>query len=67
MAKLTRYVKKSTEELVSQLQKILIDDGAAMIAGYYQFNACSAPYIEGATANGAADYYWLTNAIRPAK
>ena len=54
-------------DLVSQLQKILIDDGAAMIAGYYQFNACSAPYIEGAAANGAADYYWLTNAIRPAK
>lgn len=52
--------------IISNLQKILIDDGAIMVNGYYQFNSVNSERAVGAVANGIADYYWLTNQIKPA-
>ena len=53
-------------KIISNLQKMLIDDGAIMVNGYYQFNSVNSKRVTGAVCNGTADYYWLTNKIKPA-
>lgn len=60
------YDEAEMGQIISNLQKILIDDGAIMVNGYYQFNSVNSARATGAVANGIADYYWLTNKIKPA-
>ena len=52
--------------LVQEMQQILIDDGAALIHGYYKGNICSSKSVEGANVY-TADYYWISTAIKPAE
>ena len=52
-------------EIITRLQQILIDDGAALVHGYYNSSMISSPAVEGAQIH-TADYYWLTTEIKPA-
>ena len=54
------------KELVQEMQQILVDDGAALIHGYYKGNICSTKSVEGANVY-TADYYWISTAIKPAE
>ena len=54
------------KELVQEMQQILVDDGAALIHGYYKGNICSTKAVEGANVY-TADYYWISTAIKPAE
>jgi peptide/nickel transport system substrate-binding protein len=57
--------EKRKESFV-KLQQILIDDGAALVHGYYNSNMDSSTSITGATTH-TADYYWITTDIKPAQ
>lgn len=52
------------KEDIRQLQQILLDDGVAIVHGYYTSSMCSSKAIENASI-GIADYYWLTSEITP--
>ncbi len=54
------------KDLVQEMQQILVDDGAALIHGYYKGNICSTKSVEGANVY-TADYYWISTAIKPAE
>lgn len=62
----TEFNSVEIGKIISNLQKMLIDDGAIMVNGYYQFNSVNSKRVTGAVCNGTADYYWLTNKIKPA-
>ena len=51
---------------LEQAKQILVDDGAALIHGYYKGNICSTKSVEGANVY-TADYYWISTAIKPAE
>ena len=53
-------------KIVTQMQQILLDDGAYLLGGYYVFNSVNSQNVTGVVTNGTADYYWITNAIAPA-
>ncbi|MCR5538618.1 MAG: hypothetical protein K6F13_05050 [Lachnospiraceae bacterium] len=53
--------------IVQQMQQMLLDDGAYMMAGYYNFNSANSSNVTGVVTNGTADYYWITNDIAPAQ
>lgn len=51
-------------QLGIELQQILLNDGAALFLGYPETNMISSTKIQGAIMH-PADYYWLTNLIKP--
>jgi len=53
-------------QLMIDMQQILLNDAAALFLGYPETNIISSTKITGAIMH-PADYYWLTNAIKPAK
>ena len=53
-------------QLMSDMQQILLNDAAALYLGYPETNIISSTKITGAIMH-PADYYWLTNTIKPAK
>ena len=53
-------------QLMIDMQQILLDDGAALFLGYPETNIISSTKITGAIMH-PADYYWITNKIKPAK
>ena len=53
--------------IVTQMQQILLDDGAYLLGGYYNFNSANTSAVTGVVTNGTADYYWITNDIAPAQ
>ena len=52
-------------ELISQMNRILTEDNALMLGGYYNFNICSTQAVTGAY-NPTCDFYWVTADIKPA-
>ena len=52
--------------LVQEMQQILIDDAAVLIHGYFNSNMSSTKNVQGADVY-TADYYWITNKIKPAE
>ena len=64
--KICNYTEDKIKELVQEMQQILVDDGAALIHGYYKGNICSTKAVEGANVY-TADYYWISTAIKPAE
>lgn len=55
------------KDIITQLQQILIDDGAALIDGYYNSSMIYNKSKVGYAHIHTADYYWITNEISPAK
>lgn len=63
----TELDTEERKKIFVRLQQILIDDAAVLVHGYYNSNMCSnAKAVSGATV-ATADYYWITNAIKPAQ
>lgn len=52
-------------EYIAELNRILTEDCAVLLGGYYNFNICSSAAVTGAI-NPACDFYWLTKDIKPA-
>lgn len=52
--------------LIVRMQQILLDDAAALVFGYPKSNMISGARVTGAEIY-PADYYWVTEAIRPAQ
>ena len=52
-------------ELIAAMNRILTEDSAMMLGGYYNFNICSSPDVVGAY-NPTCDFYWVTFDIKPA-
>ena len=57
--------KGKRDELIAEMNKILTEDNAMMLGGYYNFNICSSPDVIGAY-NPTCDFYWVTFDIKPA-
>lgn len=53
-------------DYIIQLQQILLDDAAALVYGYYNFNLCSTSAVTGAYCP-TSDYYWVNKDIKPAQ
>ena len=53
------------DKLIFEMNRILTEDDAMMLGGYYNFNICSAPTVTGAY-NPTCDFYWITFDIKPA-
>ncbi len=53
-------------EIVKEMQQILVNDAVAIIDGYYNSSMIYSKKVEGAHI-ATADYYWITNKIKPAK
>ena len=53
-------------QLMIEMQQILLNDAAALFLGYPETNIVSSTKITGAIMH-PADYYWITNKIKPAK
>ncbi len=53
------------DKLIFEMNRILTEDDAMMLGGYYNFNICSAPTVTGAY-NPTCDFYWVTFDIKPA-
>ena len=53
-------------DLMIKMQQILLDDGVALFFGYPKTNMVSKSFLSGAHIK-PADYYWLTNEIKPAQ
>jgi len=63
----TELDTEERKKIFVRLQQILIDDAAVLVHGYYNSNMCSnAKTVSGATV-ATADYYWITNAFKPAQ
>ena len=58
--------KDERTEIFTQLQQILVDDGAALIDGYYNSSMIYSKNVGYAHIH-TADYYWLSTEITPAK
>ena len=52
-------------ELITNMNRILTEDNAMMLGGYYNFNICSSTDVVGAY-NPTCDFYWVTFDIKPA-
>ena len=52
-------------ELITKMNRILTEDNAMMLGGYYNFNICSSTDVVGAY-NPTCDFYWVTFDIKPA-
>ena len=48
------------------MQQILLDDAALLVHGYYNSSMESSTSIDNVKIH-TADYYWITNEIRPAE
>ena len=57
--------KGKRDELIAEMNRILTEDNAMMLGGYYNFNICSSPDVIGAY-NPTCDFYWVTFDIKPA-
>ena len=57
--------KGKRDELIAAMNKILTEDNAMMLGGYYNFNICSSTDVVGAY-NPTCDFYWVTFDIKPA-
>ena len=56
---------EARRELFTQMQQILIDDAAVLVHGYYNSSMSSRrDRVTGAEIS-TADYYWITNQMRP--
>lgn len=53
-------------ELMIKMQQILLNDGVALFFGYPKTNMVSKSSVAGAEIK-PADYYWLTDAVKPAQ
>ena len=53
-------------QIIIAMQKILLDDAAALIFGFPETNMISSTAVAGAAIR-PADYYWITTDIKPAK
>lgn len=62
----TEFDTETRNGYIAQLNKILADDAAMLLGGYYNFNMCSAPTVTGAV-NPTCDFYWITTDIVPAE
>lgn len=60
------FDEESRKEIIQKLQQILLDDGAALIHGYYNSSMISRNETVGGAAINTADYYWVTTDIYPA-
>ena len=54
------------KEIMQQMQQILIDDAVAIIDGYWSSSFAYNNKTVGEAHIHTADYYWLTNEIKPA-
>lgn len=52
--------------IVVRMQQLLLDEAAALVFGYPKAAMVSSARVEGAKIT-PADYYWITDAIRPAE
>jgi peptide/nickel transport system substrate-binding protein len=59
------FDKSKRRDIIISMQKIIMDDAAAIIFGYPQTNIISNKSITGAKIQ-ACDYYWLTKDWKPA-
>ena len=59
------FDKSKRRDIIISMQKIIMDDAAAIIFGYPQTNIISNKSITGAKIQ-ACDYYWLTQDWKPA-
>ena len=56
---------EARRELFTQMQQILVDDAAVLVHGYYNSSMSSRrDRVTGAEIS-TADYYWITNQMRP--
>ncbi|MBR5046682.1 MAG: ABC transporter substrate-binding protein, partial [Eubacterium sp.] len=58
--------KDARAEIFQELQQILVDDGAALIDGYYNSSMIYSKNVGYAHIH-TADYYWLSTEITPAQ
>lgn len=63
---LTELDDDARTDIITQLQQILIDDGAVLVHGYYNSSMLHSKNV-GYAAIHTADYYWLTTEITPAE
>ena len=60
------FDEEKRKEIIQQLQQILLDDGVALVHGYYNSSMISRNETVGGAAINTADYYWVTTDIYPA-
>jgi len=63
---LAEFDTEKRADLIQQMQQVLIDDGAALVDGYYNSSMIYSKNVGYAHIH-TADYYWLSTEIVPAE
>lgn len=60
------FDKEKRRQLITEIQQMIMNDGAALFLGYPQTNIVSSKALANVKMY-PSDYYWITNIIKPAK